>query len=79
MPTSYSVPESKRLGGAILKFLEYHQKNRRLAPDQDEGIGVGFFGFLEIGGSFENLLFPIQKSQTPLFHWRSDAMPFLSL
>jgi len=40
MPTKYSVAESKRLGGSILKFLESHAKNRRLAPDQLEGISV---------------------------------------
>jgi len=36
-PTS---SEAKRLGAAILKFLEYHLENNRLAPDQQEGVGV---------------------------------------
>merc|ERR1712042_131708 len=36
----YSSAESKRLGAAILKFLERHQNTKRLAPDQEEGIGV---------------------------------------
>merc|ERR1712173_35430 len=40
MPTSYSVAQSKRLGAAILKFLEYHGQNARLAPDQEEGVSV---------------------------------------
>ena len=40
MPTSYNVAQSKRLGAAILKFLEYHGQNARLAPDQEEGVSV---------------------------------------
>ena len=35
-----SSAEAKRLGAAILKFLEYHLENNRLAPDQQEGVGV---------------------------------------
>merc|ERR1712178_98728 len=35
-----SVAQSKRLGAAILKFLEYHGQNARLAPDQEEGVSV---------------------------------------
>ena len=40
MPTSYNVAQSKRLGAAILKFLEYHGQNARLTPDQEEGVSV---------------------------------------
>lgn len=40
MPTTYTHAQAKRLGGAILKFLESHGQNARLAPDQEEGITV---------------------------------------
>jgi len=43
MPTTYKYEDylkSKRLGAAIIKFLENHLQNRRLAPDQEEGLGV---------------------------------------
>lgn len=40
MPTTYTHAQSKRLGAAILKFLEYHGQNSRLAPDQEEGVNV---------------------------------------
>jgi len=40
MPVTYSAKESKRLGAAIIKFLQHHKDNKRLAPDQEEGLGV---------------------------------------
>lgn len=40
MPTKYTHAQGKRLGASILKFLEYHVENSRLAPDQEEGVGV---------------------------------------
>ena len=40
MPVTYSAQQSKRLGAAIIKFLEHHKANKRLAPDQDEGLTV---------------------------------------